>query len=55
MAMAAFMGLGVLSWTTLRDSRIRLLTLAILAMFALKTWVRRNDVIHSGRERDDQQ
>jgi len=53
--MVAFVGLGVLSWTTLSDSRIRLLTLAILAMFALKTWVRRNDVIHSGHERDDQQ
>jgi hypothetical protein len=45
-AMAAFVGLGVLSWTTLSDSRVRLATLAILAMFALKTWVRRKDVLH---------
>jgi hypothetical protein len=45
-AMAAFVGLGILSWTTLTDSRVRLATLAVLAMFALKTWVRRKDVLH---------
>jgi hypothetical protein len=42
-AMAAFVSLGVLAWTTLTDQRIRLVTLAILAMFALKTWVRRKE------------
>ncbi len=47
MAMAAFVGLGVLAWTTLDDERIRLLCLAILAMFAFKTWVRRKDTMHS--------
>jgi hypothetical protein len=46
-AMAAFVGLGVLAWTTLDDERIRLLCLAILAMFAFKTWVRRKDTLHS--------
>jgi hypothetical protein len=46
LAMVAFAGLGVLSWTTLSDTRVRLATLAILAMFALKTWVRRKDVLH---------
>jgi hypothetical protein len=45
-AMAAFVGLGILSWTTLSDSRVRLATLAVLAMFALKTWVRRKDGLH---------
>jgi len=49
-AMAAFVGLGILSWTTLSDSRVRLATLAILAMFALKTWVRREDVLHPDKE-----
>jgi len=44
--MAAFAGLGVLSWTTLSDTRVRVATLAILVMFALKTWVRRKDVMH---------
>ena len=46
MALAAFVALGILSWTTISDQRIRLGTLAILAMFALKTWVRRKDVLH---------
>jgi hypothetical protein len=46
--MAAFAVLGVLAWTTLSDGKIRLLCLAILAMFAFKTWMRRKDVMHSG-------
>ena len=53
-AMAAFVALGVLAWTTLDDERIRLLCLAILAMFAFKTWVRRKDVMHpDGEEKSD--
>lgn len=39
--------MGVLSWNTISDQRIRLATVAVLAMFALKTWVRRKDVLHS--------
>jgi hypothetical protein len=46
MAMVAYVVLGGLSWATINDQRVRLMTLAILAMFALKTWVRRKDVIH---------
>jgi hypothetical protein len=45
-AMALYAGLGVLVWTTLSDQRIRLVTLAILALFAVKSWVRRKDVVH---------
>ena len=45
-ALAAYVVLGVLSWTTLSDSRIRFATLAILAMFAVKTIVRRKDAVH---------
>ena len=45
-ALAAFVALGILSWNTISDQRIRLVTLAVLAMFALKTWVRRKDVLH---------
>ena len=48
-AVAAFVGLGILSWNTISDQRIRLVTLAVLAMFALKTWVRRKDVLHPGK------
>ena len=50
MAMAAFVALGALSWATLSDSRLRFATLAVLAMFALKTWLRRNDVMHPDSE-----
>jgi hypothetical protein len=49
-AMAAFVGLGGLVWVTIDDQRIRLGTLAVLAMFALKTWVRRKDVLHPDKE-----
>jgi hypothetical protein len=47
--MAAFAVLGVLAWTTLSDERIRLLCLAILAMFAFKTWLRRHDTMRSSQ------
>jgi hypothetical protein len=50
MALAAFVVLGVLAWTTLGDPRMRFATLAVLAMFALKTWLRRNDVMHPDGE-----
>jgi hypothetical protein len=50
LAMAAFVALGGLVWTTIDDQRIRLGTLAVLAMFALKTWVRRKDVLHPDKE-----
>jgi hypothetical protein len=52
LAMAAYVALGILSWMTLTDSRVRLATLAVLGLFALKTWVRRNDTIGSGASRD---
>jgi Tfp pilus assembly protein FimT len=45
-ALAVYAILGVLAWTTLSDQRLRLVTLAILALFAMKSWVRRKDVMH---------
>ena len=45
-ALIAYLVLGVLTWLTISDSRIRGITLAILAMFAVKSWVRRKDVMH---------
>jgi len=50
-AFAAFVILGLLTYTTISDERIRMVTFAILALFAVKTWLHRNDV-DSG-ERDD--
>jgi hypothetical protein len=46
MALIAYLVLGALAYTTLSDSRIRLLTLLILGLFAFKSWVRRKDVLH---------
>jgi len=45
-AFAAYVVLGVLAFTTLPDPRFRFGTLAILAMFAVKTWVRRKVFMH---------
>jgi hypothetical protein len=47
-AFAAFVILGLLTYTTISDERIRMVTFAILALFAVKTWLHRND------ERPDQ-
>jgi hypothetical protein len=46
-ALIAYVILGVLSWTTISDQRIRIVTLAILTMFALKTVMRRKEAMHS--------
>jgi len=46
-ALAVYAVLGVLAWSTLPDQKIRLVTFAILALFAVKSIVRRNDVMHT--------
>ena len=38
--------LAILAWTTLPDSKVRAVTLLILAMLAVKTLLRRKDVMH---------
>jgi hypothetical protein len=53
-ALIAYVALGVLTWATISDHRIRGITLAILAMFAVKSWVRRKDVMHGSSESDPQ-
>ena len=45
-ALAAYVALAALAFVTLPDQRVRGVTLAILAMFAVKTWVRRKEVTH---------
>ena len=44
-AFAAFAVLGVLAYKTLPDERIRLMTFAILALFAARTWLRRREIV----------
>ena len=37
-AMGAFALLVILTWTTIDDQKFRLAAMAILAMFAIRTW-----------------
>jgi hypothetical protein len=50
LAFLAYAAIAVLAIKTLDDPRVRGVTLAILAMFALKTWVRRKDIMHPDGE-----
>jgi hypothetical protein len=50
LALAAYVALAALAFATLPDQKVRGVTLAVLAMFAVKTWVRRKDVMHPGEE-----
>jgi hypothetical protein len=50
LALGAFVVLGILSWTTISDQKIRLVTLAILAMFAVKTLLHRKDAMHEEQD-----
>jgi hypothetical protein len=54
-ALVAYAVLAALALTTLSDTRIRIATLAVLALFAVKTWVRRKDVMHSDGEGGSEQ
>ena len=51
-ALIAYIVLGVLTWTTISDTRIRAGTLVILGLFAFKSWVRRGDVMHPDKHGD---
>jgi hypothetical protein len=52
MALLAYVMLGALAFATLSDPRIRAATLLILGLFAVKTWVRRKDVLRPDSESD---
>jgi hypothetical protein len=51
-AMIAYVVLGVLTWTTITDTKFRAGTLVILGLFAFKTWVKRHQVMHPDGESD---
>ena len=55
LAMVAYAVLAILSWYTLTDEKLRLATLAVLALFAVKTLVRRKDVLHPDKGVDGEQ
>jgi len=52
-ALIAYVVLGILTWFTISDSRIRGVTVAILVLFAVKSWLRRNDVLHPDKRDAD--
>ena len=54
LALLAYAAIAVLAFKTLDDPRVRGVTLAILAMFAVKTWVRRKDVVHPDESGSEQ-
>ena len=49
-ALSVYFILGVLVWSTLSDSKIRMVMFAILGLFAVKTLLHRKDVMHGGDE-----
>jgi hypothetical protein len=53
-ALIAYAVLGVLTYLTISDSRIRGVTFAILALFALKSILRRDDVMHRDKNDDEE-
>ena len=57
MAMGAFAVLMVLAWSTLEDQRFRLGAVAVVALFAVRTWshsrkLRNEEEERQGREDD---
>ena len=54
-ALIAYAILGILSWLTITDARVRAVPLAILVLFAVKSWLRRNDVMHPDKSSDAEQ
>ena len=54
-ALIAYAVLGVLSWTTISDPKIRVFPLLILGLFAVKSILRRNDVLHPEKNEDEEQ
>jgi len=50
LALVAYAVLGLLTWKTITDEKLRLATFLILALFAVKSILRRKDVMHSDGE-----
>ena len=49
-ALICYVALGALAWTTLTDPKFRAGTLLILALFAVKSVLRRSDVLHADKD-----
>ena len=51
-ALICYVVLGALTWITITDPKLRAGTLVVLALFAVKSVLRRNDVPHPDESRD---
>ena len=49
-ALVCYGVLGALAWTTLTDPKFRAGTLVILVLLAVKSVLRRNDVLHADKD-----
>ena len=51
MALGAYAVLAMLAWATITDQKFKLATLAVLAMFAVRTWTwsRKHETREAGR------
>ena len=45
-ALVCYVALGALTWATITDPKLRAGTLVVLALFAVKSVLRRRDVLH---------
>jgi small neutral amino acid transporter SnatA (MarC family) len=52
-ALIAYAVLGVLSWLTISDPKIRAVPLGILVLFAVKSVLRRNETMHSEKAEEE--
>jgi hypothetical protein len=52
-ALGLFAVLAVLAWTTISDEKFKLATLAVLAMFAVRTWTWGRKQAREERDRRD--
>jgi len=51
-ALVCYGVLGALTWATISDPKFRAGTLVVLALLAVKSVLRRKDVLHADRESD---
>ena len=51
-ALVCYVMLGALTWMTITDPKLRAGTLVILALFAVKSVLRRGDVLHPDKSGD---
>ena len=54
-ALIAYAVLGVLSWLTISDPRVRAVPLGILVLFAVKSVLRRHETMHSDKPEEEEQ